>query len=167
MEKEYKEIEFHCGWRLEYCVLELIKHAVNGKFVCGKFNGHMLYSDTVSMDSANLEACGDTYFNRIRNDELRRKEIIEKKKKHKEEIPELTKYWIKKGHEILSKDKWTKWDECVPIRLNDLYEGMELGSCLDIIKTINEKSFEDAIEVMRNQGHSGFSWVMTINKIYT
>ena len=52
----------------------------------------------------------------------------------------------------------TKWDECVPIRLNDLYEGMELGSCLDIVKTINEKSFKDAIEVMRNQGHSGFSW---------
>ena len=61
----------------------------------------------------------------------------------------------------------TKWDECVPIRLSDLYEGMELGNCLDIVKTINEKSFEDAIEVMRNQEHSGFSWVMTIIKIYT
>ena len=44
---------------------------------------------------------------------------------------------------------------------------MELENCLDIIKTINEKSFKDAIEVMRNQGYSGFSWVMTITKIYT
>lgn len=30
--------------------------------------------------------------------------------------------------------------------------------CLEIITTINEKSLEEAVEVMRNQGHSGMSW---------
>ena len=49
-------------------------------------------------------------------------------------------------------------DRCVPIRLGDLYEGMELGQCLDIIKTVKDDSIAAGIEVMKNQGHSGMSW---------
>lgn len=43
------------------------------------------------------------------------------------------------------------------IRLGDLYRGMELGQCLDIIKTVKEKSIQDGIDVMNNL-HSGISW---------
>lgn len=50
------------------------------------------------------------------------------------------------------------WDKCVPIRLGDLYRGMELGQCLDIIRIVKEKSIQDGIDVMKNQGHSGMSW---------
>ena len=49
------------------------------------------------------------------------------------------------------------WDKCVPIRLGDLYRGMELGQCLDIIRTVKEKSIQDGIDVMKNQEHSGMS----------
>lgn len=74
---------------------------------------------------------------------------------------------MKKGHKVLSKDKWQLWDECVPVRLNDLYEGMELGYCLDIIRTVKEKTISDGIEVMRNQGHSGLSWGLMKSMIKT
>ena len=49
------------------------------------------------------------------------------------------------------------WDKCVPIRLGDLYRGMELGQCLDIIRTVKEKSIQDGLDVMKNQEHSGMS----------
>ena len=50
---------------------------------------------------------------------------------------------------------------------SDLYKGMELGQCLDIIRTVKEKSIADGIEVMRNQGHSGMSWSLMKSMIKT
>ena len=58
MEKKYREIEFLCGWNIERAVIELLEYKENGELVCGEFNGHMLYSDTVTMDSAYLEITG-------------------------------------------------------------------------------------------------------------
>lgn len=158
MEKNYKKVDFRCGQTLADCVLELVKYAAKGEFVCADFNGHTLYSDTVSMDSACLEITGSTYFDRLNQRELNRQRLIKEEEEHQKKVPELSKIWIEKGHKVLSKDKWSKWDECVPVRLSDLYHGMELGMCLDIIRTINEKSLEEAVEVMNNQGHSGASW---------
>ena len=73
--------------------------------------------------------------------------------------PELTKEWITKGHEILDEKYWKKWDECVPVRLDDLYKGMELGDCLDIVKALNDGCDLDKAKTMiHNQGHSGMSF---------
>ncbi len=158
MGKEYRKIEFGYGSKLFDCVLELVQYAANGEFVCADFNGHTLYSDTVSMESASLEVLGVGYFDNITQRELNLQRILKEEQEHQENIPDLTKYWIEKGHKILSEDKWLLWDNCVPIRLSDLYHGMELGMCLEIIQIINDKSLEEAKEVMYNQGHSGMSW---------
>lgn len=64
-------------------------------------------------------------------------------------------------------EKWDEWDRCVPIRLDDLYEGMELGQCLDIIKIVKDDSIAAGIKVMKNQGHSGMSWGLMKSMIYT
>lgn len=69
--------------------------------------------------------------------------------------------WIKRGHEILPKDKWEFWDEIVPIRAEDLYEGMELDCTLDIEEILQEKaenSFKRASNELDSQGHSGMSY---------
>lgn len=91
----------------------------------------------------------------------------EEKKNIKNKNSELTKYWIKEGHKVLSQDKWDEWDRCVPIRLGDLYKGMELGQCLDIIKTVKDNSIVAGIKVMKNQGHSGMSWGLMKSMIKT
>ena len=44
---------------------------------------------------------------------------------------------------------------------------MELGQCLDIIKTVKDDSIAAGIEVMKNQGHSGMSWGLMKSMIYT
>lgn len=71
---------------------------------------------------------------------------------------ETAKHWIKEGYAILDSKYYKLWADCVPIRLDDLYEGMELGACLDIVKVLNKGgSFEDAEVILRSQGHSGMS----------
>lgn len=167
MEKNYKMVDFRCGQTLADCVLKLVEYAAKGEFVCADFNGHTLYSDTVSMDSASLEITGSTYFDELNKREMNQQRLIKEEEEHQKKVPELAEIWIEKGHKVLSEDKWSKWDECVPVRLSDLYHGMELGMCLDIIRTIDEKSLEEAVEVMNNQGHSGMSWELMKSMIKT
>ena len=64
---------------------------------------------------------------------------------------------------VIADDKLEKWNQVVPIRLNDLYKGMELDATLDIIKELNKADennnhFAEAKEIFESQGHSGMSW---------
>lgn len=154
---EYKEINFLCGQTIERAVKELHERAKDGNKYCGDFNGNKLTSD-MSLDEAYILCIGKTYEQFNKEQEESRQRLIQEEEDHKRKIPELSKYWIKEGHKVLSKDKWEMWDKCVPIRLGDLYRGMELGQCLDIIRIVKEKSIQDGIDVMKNQGHSGMSW---------
>lgn len=60
MNKEYKKINFQWGCGIEEAVKELLKYKENGELVCGDFNGHTLYSDTVTVDRAYIEILGTT-----------------------------------------------------------------------------------------------------------
>jgi hypothetical protein len=161
MEKQYTIIEFLIGTDVGEAVSELISYTVShkGELACGEFNGHKLYSDTVSLDSAYQLVTGKSYYEFHENQRLWHKEYDRKEEEYKSQIPALTEMWIAKGHKILEKYEWDRWDEIVPIRLNDLYHGMELGNCLDIIEILNNKgSLDDAKKKIVNQGHSGMSF---------
>lgn len=159
MKKNYTKIDFYWG-SLENAVKNLLKcREETGALVCGEFNGHMLYSDTVTMDSAYLEVTGMTKEEFDRKQEEDRQRWIREEEEHKARIPELTKKWIEKGHEILDEKYWADWDKCVPIRLGDLYKGMELGNCLEIVKVLNNGcDLEKAKDIIHNQDHSGMSF---------
>ena len=159
MNKNYKEIEFLCGWNIERAVMELLEYKKNGELVCGDFNGHTLYSDTVTVDGAYLEILGKTKAEFDREQEEWREDYRRREEEHKAKIPELSKEWIEKGHKILDEKYWSEWDECVPIRLGDLYHGMELKCCLDIVNPLNNGcSLEEAKKIIESQGHSGMSY---------
>lgn len=159
MEKKYTEIELLAGCDIETAVNELLEHKEKGKLVSVNFNGHILYSDTVTFDSAYLEIVGKTKAEWDKEREQQRQEFIREEKEHEAKIPELSKEWIAKGHNILDEKYWTEWDKCVPIRLGDLYRGMELGACLEIIEPLNNScSLEEAKEIIVNQNHSGMSF---------
>lgn len=164
---EYIKIDFDCGLSIIDSV-ELLhsKAKATGKKYFGEFNGHKLTSD-MTVDEAYVECIGKTFKEFKDEQEKMRQDLIRREEEHKKKIPELTKYWIKEGHKVLSQDKWGEWDRCVPIRLGDLYEGMELGQCLDIIKTVKEDSITAGIKVMKNQDHSGMSWGLMKSMIYT
>ncbi|WP_206459395.1 hypothetical protein [Anaerovorax sp. IOR16] len=157
MNKKYKEIDFIIGNTIEQAVNELLYYKRQGILACGTFNGHVLYSDTVSMDSAYLEIIGKTK-NQFELEQKERREKQEKaEQEFKEALPQYIENWKDKGRKILSEDKWEYWDKIVPIRANDLYHGMELDNTLDIICSLKENNFKEAKEKFDKQGHSGMS----------
>ena len=165
--KKYIDVDFNCGMTIEEAVKYLRQLSYKtGKDYCGTFNGNTLSSD-MTVDEAYIKYMGMTLDELRRKQEEWRQDLIKREEEHQKRIPQLTKEYIEKGHKILSKDKWDEWDRCVPIRLGDLYEGMELGQCLDIIKTVKDNSIVAGIEVMKNQGHSGMSWGLMKSMIYT
>ena len=156
------KVEAPAGCDVAEAVRMLLAYKKDNLSVYCEFNGHKLYSDTVTMDSAYKKVCGCT---KAELDERQRKwmdDYAKQQNEHNEKIPELTEYWIKRGMEILSEDKWELWKEIVPIRLKDLYQGSELKWCLDITKALNEgMSTEDALKLFYEQGHSGMSCSLT------
>jgi len=164
MDKEYKQLEF---WgNIECAVNELMKYKEKGILACGEFNGVTLYSDTVTMDSAYLSIVGKTKSQFEKEQQEWRENYEREEKKFKESIPALTKEWISKSREILTEDKWEYWDEIVPIRLDDLYHGMELGCCLDIVKILNNNgTLEEAKNIINSQDHSGMSYGLVCSMV--
>ena len=168
MEK-YKEIKTFLGITIDDAVKELLDYKSKGIPMCGKFNNVVLYSDTVTLDEAYKLITGNT---KSEFDEIQNKIIqINKEKlmKHGQDIPSLILEWQKKGREILTEDKWEYWDEIVPIRLNDLYQGMELFCSLSIIKILNDGgTLEEAKEIIDSQNHSvmSYSLVSTMVRIF-
>lgn len=163
MEKNYREIEFLAGQSLETAIKELKEHK---DLVCGSFNGQMLYSDIDDLDSAFKKVTGRTKSEFDAECEKEHLEYEERKRKHKEAIPELTKEWIEKGNAILAEKYRETWAKCVPIRLSDLYEGMELGATLDIVKELNAGcKLETAKDIIDGQGHSGMSFGLVCSMV--
>ena len=159
MNKKYNNIEFTIGNNLEQVVDELLHYKRIGLLVCGKFNGTMLYSDTVTMDEVYKAITGKTKAEFDKQIREREEKCDKQKCEHKEKIPALTREWMQKGRQFLTEDKWEYWDEIVPIRLNDLYHGMELGCCLDIVEILNnDGTLDEAKNEIESQRHSGMSY---------
>lgn len=166
MDKNYKQIEFFAGNTVEQAVNELLDYKKQGKLVSGEFNGVTLYSDTVTMDSAYKEIVGKTKAEFDQGQQEWKDNYDRQKQEHKNRIPTLAEEWMRKGREILSSDKWEYWDKIVPVRLNDLYQGMELGACLDIVKTLkNNGSLAEAKIEIEKQGHSGMSFGLVCSMV--
>ena len=156
-EAKYRKLEFYYGSISDFVYL-LLQYKEKGELVYADFNGHRFYSDTVTMDGAYKEITGKTkaefdYMVKEQEDAWE-----EQKREHKASIPKKTKYWREKARGIIKEDKLDHWDEIVPIRLKDLYRGMELGCCLDLAVLLKEGAFEEAKEMLNNQGHSGMSY---------
>lgn len=155
MKKTYKKIEFGFG-DIESAVKELKSHT---ELVCGLFNDQMLYSDIDDLDSAYVKITGKTKAEFDAERKAENDKYKEDQRKHKEAIPELTKVWIEKGKSILDEKYLELWNKCVPVRLGDLYQGMELGNCLEIVEQLNKgEELEKVKPLIENQGHSGMSF---------
>lgn len=160
------KLEFRLGDSIEDAVNDLLTFKRYGLSAYGEFNGAMLLSDAVTMDYAYTKITGKTKAEFDKAQQDRMNEYDEIKRKHKETIPEQTALWMEKGRKVLTEDKWDRWDEIVPIRLDDMYRGMELGNCLDIAEILNNKgTFEEAKVKIDEQGHSGMSFGLVCSMI--
>lgn len=157
--KDYEQIEFGAGTTIDSAMKRLLGYQLRGRKACGMFNGEMLYSDVDDMNSAYVKILGKTKEEYDREERIRQEKYEEHKRKHKEAIPKLTEEWIEKGKKILDEKYVAYWRKIVPIRLSDLYEGMELGACLEIVKALNRGCrMNTAKKIIEKQGHSGMSF---------
>lgn len=165
MKKNYRNIEFMAGENIESAIKELKSHK---DLVCGSFNGQILYSDVDDVDSAYKKIVGKTKAECDEDKRKRHEEYEAENKRHEEAIPRLTEEWIEKGKNILDEKHLELWNKIVPIRLGDLYKGMELGACLDIVKELNAGCELDvAKKIIEEQGHSGMSFGLVCSMIKT
>lgn len=166
MSKNYKEINFGAVSCVEDAVNDLLIYKEKGMLACGSFNGIVLYSDTVTMDNAYSEITGKTKGDFDKGQQEWKENYNKEEREHKERIPRLSKAYTKIGREVLTEDKWEYWDKIVPIRLGDLYHGMELGNCLDIVKILNNNgTLDEAKKEIEKQNHSGMSYGLVCNMV--
>lgn len=159
MEKQYKKIEFSPGSRIESAIKELSKYKERGELAYGLFNEKPLYSDVDDVDSAYKKITGKSFEEFNAEMQKRHDEYEAEKKQHQDAIPEKTKQWIERGKAILDEKHHERWARIVPVRLSDMYQGMELGACLDIIKELNAGcNLREAKAIIDAQGHSGMSF---------
>ena len=166
MNKNYRKIEFECGSNIEDAVNKLLYYGRRNVLVYGEFNGYPLYSDVVTLDGAYKDITGKTKAEFDKWEEEWRENYKKEKREHKEQIPTLSQEWMQKGREILTEDKWEYWDKIVPIRLGDLYHGMELRCCLDIVEILNNSgTLDEAKNKIESQNHSGMSWGLVCSMV--
>lgn len=113
----------------------------------------------MSIDDAYLLILGKTKTEQ----EKAEKEFMDRMKReeeeHKQNIPNLSKEYIEQAKGIIREEKIEHWNEIVPIRLGDLYRGMELRCTLKLVEMldINNCTLEEAEKEFNSQGHSGMS----------
>lgn len=166
MEKVYKKVDMSCGTSLENVIYKLWDYQKQGEFVSTEFNGHQLYSDKVSLDGTYLEVVGKTFFEFEEANRIRHEKYEKDEREFQITVPSLILEWEEDGHKVLNERYWKHWDEIVPFRVKDLYHGMELGNCLEIVGKLNNGcSLEDAKDTIGKQDHSGMSYSLVRNMV--
>lgn len=158
-----KEIEFLPGSDIDSAWQELLRESADCKDTCcGMFNGKEIRS-TDTLGEVYVKVLGITkadFYDLVR---MEREEYDRKEKEHKDNIPNLTKEYREKARGIILEDQYEYWDKIVPIRLDDLYHGMELDCTLDLCKIMRDESISydkrlrKAYKTFMDQGHSGMS----------
>lgn len=166
-----KEIEFYSGMTIAEAWRTLLKESADCKLTCfGNFNGRRLLS-TDTLDEAYKKVTGLT---KSEFDEQERKEREENKRKEEEFIASIqskAEEYKKAARGVIIEQQYDYWDEIVPIRLQDLYHGMELDATLEICRIMRdesvnlEKRIKKAKKAFDNQGHSGMSAGLVLSMI--
>lgn len=154
--KKYLKMDLLPGTSIEEAVEKLLKYKDKGILRSCEFNGVTLYSDTVTLNDAYLKITGETKEERDRSI-LKFKDVRDKSVNY-----ELIDSYIKMAKGLVDEDKMEEWERIVPIRVSDIYGGMELRAALEIMKHLKEDNFDLAAKALKDQNHSGISYNLTL-----
>lgn len=163
------EIDFYSGCSIDeaYNTLQLASKKRGGIKCWGTFNAVVFYS-TDTLDECYLKATGLTREACLAKRKEQQDEYERAESAFKARIPELIDTYRAKARGVICEDKLELWDRIVPVRLNDLYHGMELDCCLTLVGLLNDSDgvhFDKAKEEFCNQGHSGMSGSLVLNMV--
>ncbi len=154
-QKEYKTIVFEPDLSLTEAITRLISAAARGEFVCGKFCGVTLYSDTVSFDSAFKQIAGQSYFATLADTDEQDEEAVQR--------------YLLMGRRIIDQSLWTDWENYVRKSVSGEYHGMELACALAIMTELENSSIQGGLSVLQTQSHNKatLSLVLSIIKTFS
>lgn len=163
-----EKIDLFAGTNLDKAI-DLLKMEAEktGESCCGEFNGKILYS-TDTVDEAYMKVLGKTKAEFEEGQRRWREEYDRAEREHRARIPQLTEHYRNAARGLVRKEQLGFWDEIVPIRLGDLYHGMELQQVLDCCKIMRDESLvyaarlEKAYDVFMAAGHTGMSANLTM-----
>ena len=150
-----KKIYFCLGHISE--AIEKLRDVEEPSFI--DFNGIKLLSSD-SEDQCYIKVTGKTKDQLDAEKEERVKRIEKERQEHKERIPALIERYLSESEGLILVSMQHKWREVLPIRLGDLYRGMEIGATLDIAIHTKDYNFGLANEVFKSQDHSGMSYCL-------
>ncbi len=164
-----KEVTLH-GGTIDSCLKDLREMTAadeSGEVLKAVFNDKYLLS-TDTDDDAYLRITGKT---KAEHDEYVRKwqeDYEAKRKEHEARIPELTEHYRKVARDVIVESELEYWDKIVPIRLGDIYRGMELDQVLDCARVMRDETLSrierlhKAYKIFNDAGHSGMSAGLTM-----
>jgi len=166
-----KEIEFYPGESIDSAWKRLLEESAECNDTCfGKFNDNEILS-TDTLDEAYMKIIGKTKKQHDKERQDWRNEYERKEKEYKDSIPSLIPDYCKRARGVILEDQYDYWDKIVPIRLGDLYHGMELDCTLDLCKIMRDESvsydkrLRKAYKTFMGQGHSGMSASLVVNML--
>jgi len=131
-----------------------------------EFNGKTLYS-TDTIDEAYMKVTG---MNKADYD-AKIQALMEKReaeeKAHMAKIPELVEYYKKEARGLVLDERLEDWDNCLEVRLGDIYRGMELQQVIDCSRVMKDETLDrearlrKAYKIFNDADHSGMSARLT------
>ena len=155
------------GNTIEAAVKTLEDYKAKGESVVIEFNGHKLYSCDVTMDGAYQEVLGMTKEEHEKQKEEWLKEYREREAKEQKRAQEEIPYWLEKGSSLIYPERAEEWKQCVEARASDLYHGKDLDAAIEVMEMLENGTLNDAKEVLEGQGHSGTSYSMVRNIVFS
>lgn len=159
-----KEIDLHAGCDIDRaCGILTAASEKHQEETYGLFNGKTINS-TMSLDECYELITGYT---KDKFDEMCRQKAEEdarKKEEFKATIPELVEKYSEIGKKFFEGELLAYWIKILPIRFNDMYQGMEIGCTIEILEALEdyEEVTEECLETVNGllylQGHSGMSY---------
>lgn len=140
---------------------------IQNEILCANFNDKVIFS-TDSIDDAYKRIVGKTKEEFDADSNKWREEYDRKEQEHKDNIPNLTEKYRQKARGLVIESELEYWDKIVPVRLNDLYHGMELQQVIDCAIVMRnttitkEERLRIAYKIFMDAGHSGMSASLTM-----
>jgi len=141
---------------------ELKRKSLDGNMYYAIFNSNKITS-SMTEDELYLMVTGEDKSSYDKAEEEKKRQIQEEELAFKGRLPKVINGYIEKGKNVLEPQYLPLWNKIVPIRLNDLYKGMELDCWLDLIEILCygdlpiTNRFKKAYKLFLDQGHSGMS----------
>jgi hypothetical protein len=162
-----KEITIYAGSTIETAWKEILIESSKCEDTCFvNFNGKQILS-TDTLDEAYKKVTGKTKAE-VEEEQRKWHEDYERKQNEFEmKIPKLTEEYRNRARGLIIESQLEYWDEIVPVRLGDLYHGMELEETLKACECMNDESMSydmrlrKAYNMFMDAGHSGMSASLT------